>query len=105
MATAEDWVRIADFCERHDLWLMADAVYERIVFDGKVAPSPFAVPGMRRRLIVEAQSLSKAYRMTGWRIGYVVAPPELGRIMGHLQEFVVSNAPGRDPATRGGWRP
>jgi aspartate aminotransferase len=93
MATAEDWIRIAEFCERHDLWLLADAVYERIVFDGKVAPSPFAVPRLHRRLIV-AQSLSKAYRMTGWRIGYVVAPPELGRIMGHLQEFVVSNAPG-----------
>jgi aspartate/methionine/tyrosine aminotransferase len=93
MASHEDWERIADFCEKHGLWLLADAVYERIVFDGTVAPSPFAIPRLHSRLIV-AQSFSKAYRMTGWRIGYVVAPPELGRIMANLQEFVVSNAPG-----------
>lgn len=93
MATAEDWERIGDLCSSRGLWLLADAVYERIVFEGTCAPSPFAVPGLRDRLIV-AQSFSKAYRMTGWRVGYVVAPPELGRTLAHLQEFVVSNAPG-----------
>ncbi len=93
MATQLDWRRLIDLCERHDLWLMADSVYERIVFDGRCAPSPLALPEAHPRLII-AQSLSKAYRMTGWRIGYVVGPPELARTMTHLQEFVVSNAPG-----------
>lgn len=92
-ATEDDWRRLVNLCERHGLWLMADSVYERIVFDGRVAPSPLALPEARSRLIV-VQSLSKAYRMTGWRLGYAVAPPELGRVMAHLQEFVVSNAPG-----------
>ncbi len=92
-ATLDDWRRLVAFCERHDLWLLADLVYERIVFDEKVAPSPLTLPEARSRLIV-VQSLSKAYRMTGWRIGYVLGPPELGRTMTYLQEFVVSNAPG-----------
>jgi aspartate/methionine/tyrosine aminotransferase len=93
MATREDWSRIVDFCERHDLWLLADAVYERMVYSGTVAPSPFSQIRGRDRLIV-VNSLSKSYRMTGWRLGYVVGPPDLGRIMTSLQEFVVSNAPG-----------
>lgn len=92
-ASRDDWVRLVDFCERHDLWLLADGVYERIVFDKAVAPSPLEIPGARARTIV-AQSFSKAYRMTGWRVGYLIAPPELARPMTHLQEFTVSHAPG-----------
>jgi aspartate aminotransferase len=90
-ATLDDWARLVDFCERHDLWLLADGVYERIVFDVPVAPSPLSVPGARERTIA-VQSFSKAYRMTGWRIGYAIAPPEVARPMTHLQEFVVSHA-------------
>ena len=92
-ATADDWRRLIDFCERHDLWLMADGVYERIIFDGRVAPSPLAWPEGRDRTIV-TQSLSKAYRMTGWRLGYSISPPSIAQVMTDLQEFVVSNAPG-----------
>ena len=92
-ATTEDWARLLAFCERHDLWLLADGVYERIVFEGDVAPSPLSIPGARRRTIV-AQSFSKTYRMTGWRVGYLIAPPELARTMSQLQEFAVSHAPG-----------
>ena len=93
MASAEDWERLVDFCERHDLWLIADGVYERIVYEGRVAPSPLAIPAARARTIV-IQSLSKAYRMTGWRLGYALAPPAVGKVMTDLQEYVVSNAPG-----------
>jgi len=93
-ATAEDWHQLVALCHRRDLWLLADGVYERIVFDGAtVAPTPLAVPGARERTIV-AQSFSKSYRMTGWRVGYAVAPPELATAMTHLQEFVVSHAAG-----------
>ena len=92
-ASHEDWVELIDLCERHDLWLVADGVYERLVYDGStVAPSPLSVPGARARTVI-VQSFSKTYRMTGWRVGYALAPPELARAMTHLQEFVVSNAP------------
>jgi aspartate aminotransferase len=92
-ATRDDWSRLLAFCERHDLWLLADGVYERIVYDGVVAPSPLSIPGARGRTIV-VQSFSKVYRMTGWRVGYAIAPPDLARPMTHLQEFTVSHAPG-----------
>ena len=92
-ASATDWINLVDLCRRHDLWLAADGVYERLVYDGStVAPSPLAVPGARERTIV-VQSFSKAYRMTGWRVGYALAPPGLARALTNLQEFVVSNAP------------
>ncbi len=70
-ATSDDWRRLIEICERHDLWLLADGVYERLVATGTVAPSPLSVPGGRARAIV-AQSFSKTYRMTGWRVGYAV---------------------------------
>ena len=92
-ATLDDWRALLDLCERHDLWLLADGVYERIVFNGPVAPTPLAIPGARARTIV-AQSFSKTYRMTGWRVGYLLAPPDLATSMTHLQEFVVSHASG-----------
>jgi aspartate/methionine/tyrosine aminotransferase len=92
-ATPDDWRSLVDLCERRDLWLLADGVYERIVFNGTVAPGPLSVPGARARTII-AQSFSKTYRMTGWRVGYAIAPPELARPMTHLHEFVVSHAPG-----------
>ena len=81
-----------DLCERHDLWLLADGVYERIVFDAPVAPSPLIDPGSPSSRTIIAQSFSKTYRMTGWRVGYAVAPPDLALSMTTLQEFVVSHA-------------
>ena len=92
-ASPDDWCRLVDLCQRRDLWLLADGVYERIIFDPVVdaAPGPLEIPEARSRTIV-AQSFSKAYRMTGWRIGFAVAPPELARTMAVLQEFAVSHA-------------
>jgi aspartate/methionine/tyrosine aminotransferase len=92
-ATSDDWQKLIEICDRHDLWLIADGVYERIVFDGRVAPSPLSIPGARSRTII-VQSFSKSYRMTGWRVGYAMAPPDLALAMTNLQEFVVSHAPG-----------
>ena len=92
-ATREDWQRLLDFCERHDLWLLADGAYERIVYAEEVAPNPMTIADGRGRTLI-AQTFSKAYRMTGWRVGYVVGPPEIVRRMTHLHEYVVSNTPG-----------
>ncbi len=92
-ATREDWRDLVALCVEHDLWLLADKVYERIAFDEPVAPSPFEWPGARERTIV-VQSFSKAYRMTGWRIGYTLAKPEISQALTRLQEFAVSHAAG-----------
>lgn len=92
-ATRADWEQLAAFCERHNLWLLADSVYERIVHEGTAAPSPLAIPDAAHRLLV-VNSLSKTYRMTGWRIGWVAGPAPLIARMSALQEFVVSCVPG-----------
>ena len=101
-ATADDWRNLVELCHRRDLWLLADGVYERIVFDGgTVAPSPLSIPGARERTIV-AQSFSKTYRMTGWRVGYLVAPPELASSMTHLARVRRLQRPEHRPGSRPG---
>ena len=92
-ASHDDWERIVAFCDRHDLWLLADGVYERLVFDREIAPSPWEIADARKRTIV-TQSFSKTYRMTGWRIGYTIALAETANRLKTLQEFVVSHAAG-----------
>jgi aspartate/methionine/tyrosine aminotransferase len=92
-ATLDDWKRLVALCQRHDLWLLADGAYERIVFEGRCAPSPLSLPDAADHTIV-VQTMSKAYRMTGWRVGYAVGPAEVARVMSFLQEYVVSHAPG-----------
>ncbi len=92
-ASEADWKRISDLCNRRDLWLLADGVYERLYYEQNVAPSPWELAEARPRTIV-AQSFSKAYRMTGWRIGYTIALPELSKTLAKIQEFVVSHAAG-----------
>lgn len=93
-ATKADWERLGEICRRHDLWLLADTVYDRLVFDGSAAAAcPLALPELQSRLWL-AQSFSKAYRMTGWRVGWLVTPPGLWATAAKLQEFVVSHAAG-----------
>ncbi len=84
-----DTVRaIVEFALRHDLVLISDEVYERILFDGEhVSPATFAPPDAP---IVSVYSFSKTYAMTGWRVGYAVAPPPLNEMIARLQEPTVS---------------
>ena len=74
--------------ERHNLWIIADDVYDQIVFDGDVV----SVGGLEDRplRVVSVFSFSKTYAMTGWRVGYVVAPVELAELIAKLQEPLVS---------------
>jgi aspartate aminotransferase len=80
------------FAERRGLWLVSDECYDEIAFDGTFA-SPMSVAPSPR--IISAYSFSKVYAMTGWRVGYCVAPPEVAATLTRLQEPIVScvNAP------------
>lgn len=92
MASKDDWQTLIAFCERHGLWLLADGVYERIVFgETSIAPSPLSIPNARERTII-LQSCSKAYRMTGWRVGYAICPKPVAKTLAFLQEYAVSHA-------------
>lgn len=63
---------IAGLAERHDLWIVSDEVYARIVFNGEYK-SIRALPGMAERTVI-IDGFSKSFAMTGWRLGYAVAP-------------------------------
>jgi aspartate/methionine/tyrosine aminotransferase len=69
----EEWRVVAQLCRERDLWLIYNAAMERILFDGRQLRHPVALEGMAERTIVVG-SLSKEYRMIGWRIGWVVGP-------------------------------
>ncbi|WP_043640176.1 pyridoxal phosphate-dependent aminotransferase [Nonomuraea candida] len=77
----EDWAAVARVCERTGAYLIYDAAMERIVFDGQPRVNPCRVAGLAERTIVIG-SMSKEYRMIGWRIGWVAGPADImSRIM------------------------
>lgn len=85
---------ILDHCRRHGIWILSDEVYERLTF----APSAVAAPSMLElaapedRLIV-VNSFSKAWRMTGWRVGWLVLPPDLVSDLEKVIEYNTSCVP------------
>jgi len=89
VATREVLASVLELAARHGLWLVSDECYEDIVFDGEHV-SPAAL-GDRER-VVSVFSFSKTYAMTGWRVGYVVAAPDVVRALVKAQEPVVSGA-------------
>jgi len=85
----EQLAAVADLAERHGLWLLSDECYEELVFDGPHV-SPASLGGGAS--VISVFSFSKSYAMTGWRVGYVVAPEEVARLIAKAQEPVVSGA-------------
>ncbi|MDI9369320.1 MAG: pyridoxal phosphate-dependent aminotransferase [Synergistaceae bacterium] len=77
--TEEQAESIADVARKHDLLLITDEIYENFLYSGKHIPMA-SLPGMRERTATIG-GLSKSHCMTGWRIGYVIAPPDLLKVM------------------------
>ncbi len=95
VASVDEQQRLLDFARRHGLWLMADEVYERLNYAGPKLGSP--APSIlklanRDDAVIVIQSFSKAYCMTGWRLGWMVARRDLAVRAAQLNEFVVSHA-------------
>lgn len=86
MLTDAEQDAILDYCRRHGIWLLADEVYNRIVYDHAYAPT-FAskVTEEDRYLIIN--SFSKAWAMTGWRLGWLTAPKSLKTVLEMLVEY------------------
>ncbi|MBM4421159.1 MAG: aminotransferase class I/II-fold pyridoxal phosphate-dependent enzyme, partial [Chloroflexi bacterium] len=84
---------IARFCVERDLWVLSDEIYAPFAFTAEGHTSIAALPGMRERTVV-VSGASKAYGMTGWRIGYAAAPPEVASAMVTLQSHTTSNPTG-----------
>jgi len=81
---------IAEVARERDLWVISDEAYEHLLFDGARHVSIAALPGMADRTI-SVFTFSKSYAMTGWRVGYLVAPPELRGILGPLLAFYTTH--------------
>ncbi|KTC32798.1 MAG: pyridoxal phosphate-dependent aminotransferase [Pseudomonas sp.] len=78
----DDWQALARLCLEHDLWLISDEVYSDLLYEGQHL-SPASLPRMGERTAT-INSLSKSHAMSGWRIGWVIAPTVLAGHLGNL---------------------
>ena len=92
MLPAEDRAAVLERCRKLGIWLICDDVYERLAFDAPTAPSflPLVTPEDR---VIGTNSFSKSWRMTGWRLGWMVVPPAMMDGLGVLIEYNTSCAP------------
>lgn len=83
----EEMEAIAELCKKHDVLAISDEIYENVIYAGKKHISIAAIPGMADRTVV-VSGLSKSYNATGWRVGYVIAPPEITEGIKTTHDFV-----------------
>ena len=95
VATETEQEELLEFARRHDLWLLADEVYDRLYYRaselGVAAPSILRKAN-REDAVIVAQSFSKTYCMTGWRIGWLVGRRDIGEKATQLNEYIISHA-------------
>ena len=99
-ATIAEQKTLLEFARQHGLWLLADEVYERIYYGGgkgdahrgQLAPSILQLC-TREDAVIVVNSFSKTYRMTGWRLGWMVGRADFIQKAAQLNEFIVSHAP------------
>lgn len=99
-ATEQELQQLLAFTRAHGLWLLSDEVYDRIYYGpnhGPAGTDVVASPSILRYAteddaVIVVQSFSKSYRMTGWRLGWLVARADLATRLGDLNEFVISHA-------------
>jgi aspartate/methionine/tyrosine aminotransferase len=89
--TAEEIRAIGAWALKHDLWVVADEIYEHLVYDGlETGSMPVLVPELAERCIV-VNGVAKTYAMTGWRVGWLIAPTDVVKAATNLQSHATSN--------------
>lgn len=89
--TLEELTCIADLAKKYDVYVIADEVYEHIVYAPHKHTYISSLPGMWERTI-SCSSLSKTYSITGWRLGYIIAPPEIVDVARKVHDFLTVGA-------------
>jgi aspartate aminotransferase len=92
MMGSEQQAAVLEFCRKRKIWLMADEVYARLVYDGEVAPS-FLHHARPDDPLLVMQSFSKPWAMTGWRLGWLTSPNEFGEMLAKVIQFNISGSP------------
>ncbi|PPR22161.1 MAG: putative N-acetyl-LL-diaminopimelate aminotransferase [Alphaproteobacteria bacterium MarineAlpha10_Bin2] len=93
MAECAELEAIFAFCRDHGIWMVCDDVYARLVYDGRtLAPSVAQMAEPDDRVIV-INSFSKNWNMTGWRLGWITAPPDLLQTLAKLTEYNIAGPP------------
>jgi aminotransferase len=82
---------VASLCQEFDALAITDEIYEHILYDGAVHVPIMSLPGMRERSIL-VNSMSKTYSVTGWRVGWVLAPPDLTDSIRKVHDFLTVGA-------------
>ena len=90
--TREELEIIAALAIKYDTYVITDEVYEHIIYEPHRHAYIASLPGMRERTL-SCSSLSKTYSITGWRIGYVIAPPEITECVKKVHDFLTVGAP------------
>jgi aspartate/methionine/tyrosine aminotransferase len=83
---------IARLCMKWDVLAITDEIYEHIIYDGATHISPVTLDGMRERTIV-VNGMSKTYSVTGWRVGYIIAPENINGAIRKMHDFMTVGAP------------
>lgn len=89
--TKDELMVIADMAQKYDTWVITDEVYEHIIYEPNRHTYFATLPNMRERTIM-CNSLSKTYSITGWRLGYVIAPPEVIDRVKKVHDFLTVGA-------------
>jgi aminotransferase len=84
---------LVELCEEFDALLITDEIYEHIVFDGERHVPPITLGTAARERCVVVNSLSKTFSVTGWRVGWVIAPPQLTASIRKVHDFLTVGAP------------
>lgn len=90
--TREDLLPIAELCKKHDIYVISDEIYSELTYSEQGHFSIGALPGMKERTII-INGFSKAYAMTGWRLGYALAPEKVAGLMTKIHQFCIMCAP------------
>jgi aspartate/methionine/tyrosine aminotransferase len=89
--SAEQVKAIGEWALKNNIWIIADEIYEHLLYDGATAPSmPVVVPGLSDTTII-INGVAKTYAMTGWRVGWMIGPKDVIKAATNLQSHLTSN--------------
>ncbi len=92
-ATRAELAAILDLARRHGLWIIADEIYGRFVYDGSAHAPSFREVMTDADKVLFVQTFSKNWAMTGWRIGWLEAPAQFGQVIENLIQYSTSGCP------------